>query len=125
MNRAQTKENDVSGEPTYFEFGVANVKRAKEFYGPLLGWKFHQIGNGEEGWIETNGMRGGLHGNDPSPGIQMYFRVPDIQAALKTVKELGGEAGEPGLEEPGFGRFADCKDNQGARFGLHQPSRTR
>lgn len=111
----------MSGEPTHFEFGVADAKRAKEFYGPLLGWKFHQMGEGEEGWIETDGMRGGLHENDPNPGIQVYFSVPDIEAALTTVKELGGDVGDVSPEEPGFGRFAECKDNQGTRFGLHQP----
>lgn len=99
---------------------MADARRAKEFYGPLLGWTFHQMGSGEEGWIDTGGVRGGLHGNDPNPGVQLYFTVPDIDAALKTVAELGGTPGKASEEAPGFGRFAVCTDDQGTSFGLHQ-----
>lgn len=117
-----TEEVDVSGEPTHFELGVADAKRAKEFYGRLFDWKFHPMGDGEEGWIETNSTSGGLHENDPNPGVVVYFSVSDIDAALVTVRELGGEPGQASPEEPGFGRFAECVDDQGTRFGLHQPS---
>lgn len=111
----------MPGEPTHFELGVSDAKRAKHFYGHLLGWKFHQMGDGEEGWIETGTVRGGLHENDPHPGIVVYFTVPDLDQALATVKELGGHPGQPSPHEPGFGRFAQCTDNQGTPFGLHQP----
>jgi hypothetical protein len=57
-------------------------------------------------------------GNDPDPGICVFFGVPDLEKAIAKVKELGGEAGEP-TDEPGFGRFSFCKDPQGIRFGLH------
>ncbi|EDX82400.1 hypothetical protein S7335_846 [Synechococcus sp. PCC 7335] len=40
------------------------------------------------------------------------------------MKELGGEAESLGPEEPGFGRFCNCKDPQGIRFGLHQLSKS-
>jgi predicted enzyme related to lactoylglutathione lyase len=78
------------------------------------------MGEEAEGWIETGGIRGGLHGNDPGGGITVFFQVPDLDAALKTVKELGGEPGQARPDEPGFGRFAECHDDQGTRFGLHQ-----
>ncbi|MGQ0616093.1 MAG: VOC family protein [Acidimicrobiia bacterium] len=110
----------MSGEPTHFEIGVPDAKRAKAFYGSLLGWKFHPMGEGEQGWIETPTVRGGLHDNDPDTGIQVYFRVDDIDTALLTVAELGGEPGTAGPAEPGFGRFAACRDDQGVAFGLHQ-----
>ncbi|MGC7323044.1 VOC family protein, partial [Mycobacteroides abscessus subsp. massiliense] len=51
-----------------------------------------------------------------------FFGVADIDAAVMTVRELGGEAEDPGPEEPGFGRFTFCRDDQGVRFGLHQPA---
>ena len=111
----------MAGEPTHFELGVDDAKRAKSFYGRLFGWTFHQMGDGEEGWIETDGVRGGLHENDPSSSVVVCFSVQDIDAALATVRELGGEPGPAGPNEPGWGRFAECVDDQGTRFGLHQP----
>lgn len=111
----------MHGAPSHFEMGVPDAARAKAFYGPLLGWTFHPMGSGEEGWIETPGVRGGLHENDPSARILTYFTVPDIDAAARTVRELGGEPGTPSQETPGFGRFAECRDDQGVPFGLHQP----
>lgn len=112
----------MSGEPTHFELGVGDAKRANEFYARLFDWQFHQMGGGDEGWIETGGVRGGLHENDPNPGVVVYFSVQDIESALEAVEQLGGEPGRASPEEPGFGRFAECRDDQGTRFGLHQPS---
>lgn len=109
----------MSGEPTHFELGVADVARARTFYGTLLGWRFHELGTGA--WIDTGGVRGGVHPDDPAPGITVYFEVPDLDAALRRVRALGGTPGEASQEEPGFGRFAECADDQGVRFGLHQP----
>lgn len=109
----------MSGEPTHFELGVANTEQARTFYGPLLGWTFHELAGGA--WIDTGGVRGGLHPNDPTPGVVVYFAVPDLDAALRQVRALGGTPGEAGAES-GFGRFAECTDDQGARFGLHQRS---
>lgn len=111
----------MNGEPSFFEIGVPDAKRAKAFYGSLFGWKHHTT-SGDQAWIETpSPIRGGVHDGDDDRHIDIFFAVPDIDAAVKTVRELGGEAEEPGKEEPGFGRFAFCKDDQGVRFGLHQP----
>lgn len=112
----------MAGEPTHFEIGVTDARRATAFYNHLLRWTVHPMGQGSEGWVETGGVRGGLHENGPTPGIVVYFHVPDIDAALKTVGELGGTPGPASPDEPGFGRFAECHDDQGTRFGLHQPS---
>jgi predicted enzyme related to lactoylglutathione lyase len=110
----------MTGEPTHFELGVADVGQAETFYGQLLGWRFHELGNGA--WIDTGGVRGGLHPDDPTPGIVVYFEVSDLEAALRQVTELGGTPGEASPPQPGFGSFAECQDDQGARFGLHQPA---
>jgi predicted enzyme related to lactoylglutathione lyase len=112
----------MAGRPTHFELGVSSAGRARTFYSGLLGWTFHTMGDGDEAWIETGGVNGGVHENDPQPGIVVYFTVPDIEAALETVSALGGQPGTPSAFEPGFGRFAECLDDQGAKFGLHQSS---
>jgi uncharacterized protein len=109
----------VPGEPSHFEVGVRDARRAKAFYGELLGWSFRTT-SGDNAWIETSGVRGGLHGEDEASNIVLYFSVPDIDAAVRRVRELGGEAHEPGPPEES-GRYAACRDDQGVVFGLHQP----
>lgn len=62
-------------------------------------------------------LRGGLQQSGSSATISLYFSVPDVDAAILRVWELGGRAEEPMDEEPGFGRFASCHDDQGVSFG--------
>jgi predicted enzyme related to lactoylglutathione lyase len=79
------------------------------------------MGDGDQAWVETPTIRGGLHDEDQERRIDIFFAVPDIAAAVAAVRALGGKADDPGPEEPNFGRFAFCQDDQGVRFGLHQP----
>lgn len=109
----------MSGQPAFFEIGVPDAKRARAFYTELLPWTFHPMA-GEQGWLETPTIRGGLHDEDADPRIVLYFEVPDIDAAVIRVRELGGTADDAGPEDPGFGRFTSCRDDQGVIFGLHQ-----
>lgn len=46
--------------------------------------------------------------------------VAGIEFAIESVRKLGGQTGRPGAEDEGFGRFVECRDNQGVRFGLRQ-----
>ena len=112
----------MTGQPTVFEIGVPDAVRAQKFYQGLLGWTPHAMGESGQAWLETGGINGGLHNDDEDRRIDIFFGVADIEAAVRTVRELGGAAEDPGPEEPGFGRFAFCTDDQGVRFGLHQPS---
>jgi uncharacterized protein len=105
--------------PSHFELGVPDARRAKAFYSDLLGWSFEAT-EGANAWIETGGVRGGLHDEDEARNIVVYFRVDDIEAAVRRVRELGGEGADPGPHDDG-GRFTTCRDDQGVEFGLHQP----
>jgi predicted enzyme related to lactoylglutathione lyase len=105
---------------SYIEIGTADAGATGAFLGQLFGWEFHPMREGPEGWFETPSMKAGVHGGDPNPGILVFFSVPDLNAAAAKVRELGGEADEPGPEEPGFGRFCMCRDPQGVPFGLHR-----
>jgi predicted enzyme related to lactoylglutathione lyase len=97
----------------------SDAARAKAFFGELLGWSFTPT-VGENSWIETPGVGGGLHDGDDASNIVLYFSVSDIEDAVRRVRELGGAADEPGPAETG-GRFASCRDDQGVAFGLRQP----
>ncbi len=46
----------MAGDPSHFEIGVPDARRAKAFYGELLGWSFRTT-TGENAWIETGGVR--------------------------------------------------------------------
>jgi len=109
----------MAGEPTFLEIGVPDGGRARTFYEGLLGWQVTPRGN-DNYLLQTPTIQVGLHPHDDTKIIEVFFSVPDLDAAMKRVVELGGHADEPrGGGE--FGRFAECTDDQGVRFGLHQP----
>jgi predicted enzyme related to lactoylglutathione lyase len=110
----------VTGEPSWFEMGVPDGAKAQAFWGALLPIRFRSMG-GDNAVMETTGLTGGLHDNDPDAEVRLYFAVDDIDAAVARVRELGGTADDPGPAQEAFGRFASCVDDQGVRFGLRQP----
>lgn len=110
----------MAGDPSHFEIGVPDARRAKAFYRELLGWSFLPV-MGENAWVDTGGVMGGLHDRDDAANVVLYFRVSDIEAAVTRVRELGGEADNPEPAGEG-GRFTSCRDDQGVQFGLHQPN---
>ena len=49
--------------------------------------------------------------------------VNDLDSAVAKVAELGGRTvSEVHAENAVFGRWVECQDDQGVRFGLRQPS---
>lgn len=110
----------MHGELTFFEIGVPDSERAQTFFARLFGWQFPPTGEPDQVWVKTPTIMAGLHEQDAEAHIAMYFAVDDIEVAVHSVRELGGTAEDPGPEEPGFGRFAACIDDQGLQFGLHQ-----
>ncbi|WP_127125321.1 VOC family protein [Georgenia sp. SYP-B2076] len=119
----------MSGEPAFFELGVEDVDRARKFYEGLFGWTFAPGPSGGGGFmIETAGIPGGIHGGDPGARPYTFFRVDDIEQAVRKVRELGGEVDGVDLEGDAesvarYGRFTLCRDDQGSEFGLYEPPR--
>ena len=118
----------MNGELSFFELGVGDLPRAREFDGSLFGWEFVDEGNGAT--IETPNIPGGIHAGDDGASPYVFFRVDELDGALARVRELGGEVGAyVSNEDPDsiarFGRFVLCKDDQGSGFGLHEPPRER
>jgi predicted enzyme related to lactoylglutathione lyase len=107
------------GEPSFLEIGSTDAARGRAFYQALFGWTFTSQDNGFAANLATTGI--GVHGDDPTPSIVVYFGVDDIDAAVARVRALGGTAPPPGAETAGFGRFVECRDDQGVKFGLRQP----
>jgi predicted enzyme related to lactoylglutathione lyase len=97
---------------------VADSTRTKEFYGSVLGWTFSP-GRVNDGW-GVDGvapMMGISGGHDVATTVPMY-RVDDIDAAVRALRDIGGTCGEP--EHNPYGVTATCTDDQGTRFYLGQ-----
>jgi predicted enzyme related to lactoylglutathione lyase len=112
-------------EISFFEIGTGDSEKAKAFYGGLFDdWTFETGPSGDGFVVGTGGVPGGVHTGDAGSAMYAFFKVPDIEAAMAKVEELGGEVknledSEENVAE--FGRFALCKDDQGSSFGLHEP----
>lgn len=114
LSRHGTRPGDVS----YITLGVPDLDRARAFYGTVLGWRFSPgtIENGAQ--VDTVIPAVGLWGGAQPSGAVLGYRVDDIGAAVARVRDLGGTATEP-RDEP-YGLAADCVDDQGVAFYLHQ-----
>lgn len=118
----------MAGELAFFELGVEDAERGRAFYEGLFGWTFAPGPSGQGYTITTPTLRGGMHGGDAGASPYVFFAVDDIDAAVTRLRELGGEVEDMEVEgdaesQARFGRFKLCRDDQGSRFGLHQPPR--
>ncbi len=112
-----------AGIPGWLEIGVPEPGPTAAFFTALFGWTAHPMAHGNAN-VTGPGLRAGLHGHDEDRSIVVYFAVPDLDAAVARVRELGGTAADAGPDQPGFGRFSSATDPQGVAFGLHQPPPT-
>lgn len=109
------------GDLGYFTLGVPDAARGKAFYGALLGWRFEPDDvQADAVYVHIAGAAppGGLYTGHA--GLNGYFRVADIHAAVDKVRVLGGRAGEP--DESPSGWSAECQDDQGQPLHLWQPA---
>ena len=106
------------GDVTYITHEVADSQRARDFYAAVLGWSYSP-GHIEDGWqVSGTTPMAGLSGGHQHATVVLCYQVDDIHAAVRRVRENGGQASEPS-QRP-YGLLADCADNQGTRFYLAQ-----
>jgi uncharacterized protein len=106
------------GDLAYVTFEVVDSRRARDFYGAVLGWRFAP-GRVADGWqVEGTTPMAGLSGGHSEATTVPVWRVADLRAAVGRVRAAGGTATEP-QQEP-YGLMADCADDQGSRFSLGQ-----
>ena len=90
----------------YIEFNVADVERAKAFYGKAFGWTFTDYGT--EYCEFTDGhMTGGISQSATvtlgGPLVVLYGE--NLDALMESVKSAGGQITKPVFEFPGGRRF--------------------
>ena len=118
------------GLPVWRELLVADPQRGERFYREVFGWRTHQLevdGAAQPFWTNgrgTDAMCGigdaAFFGDGAAPAAwRVYFGVSDVEEAVARVRELGGTVvAEP--EDTPWGRIAEVRDPQGARFLLCQ-----
>jgi predicted enzyme related to lactoylglutathione lyase len=111
----------------HFEINSAAAPELQRFYADAFGWSIAADNAEGYGDVKTEGVcaGSGLPGIDggigPSPDgddfVTFYVQVPDVEAALARVEELGGtRLGEP--VEAGNVLFGLFRDPRGNRIGL-------
>jgi predicted enzyme related to lactoylglutathione lyase len=106
------------GDLAYVTFEVVDSRRARDFYGAVLGWRFAP-GRIADGWqVEGTTPMAGLSGGHAEATTVPMWRVADLREAVGRVRAAGGTATEP-RQEP-YGLTADCADDQRTRFYLGQ-----
>jgi uncharacterized protein len=117
------------GEASWHELMTTDAPAALKFYSEIFGWqpsetmdmgtmgKYHMFNR-------PHGMIGGMMNKPPEmanvpPHWMVYFRVPDINAAVERIKANGGQILNGPMEVPGGDWVLNAMDPQGAAFSLH------
>jgi uncharacterized protein len=117
------------GEVSWHELMTTDAPAAMTFYSEIFGWQPSEaLEMGAIGKYQMfnrpHGMIGGMMNKPPEmahvpPQWQIYFRVPDIAAAVERIKANGGQILNGPMEVPGGDWIVNAMDPQGAAFALH------
>jgi uncharacterized protein len=119
------------GDASWHELMTTDMTAAMKFYQEVFGWQPDQaMDMGEMGKYQMfrrpqgHGTIGGIMNKPPNmanvpSNWQIYFRVPDVDAAAERIKANGGKILNGPMEVPGGDRVLNGMDPQGAAFGLH------
>ena len=103
----QMKGFEVTGEPgtpAWFELHTRAYEPAVAFYRDVFGWDAHVVSDTDEFRYTTlgegEGQLAGIMDDSPYPGDEsgywaVYFAVPDADAAIARIEELGGSVVRP------------------------------
>lgn len=127
----------MSNRVSHFEIHADNIKRCKEFYTKVFGWKMipYPMPDGTTYWgIETGpkeetGINGGLverrgprpAENAPVFGYVCTLTVDSYDGSHEAIMANGGTIALPMFAIPGMAWQGYYKDTEGNIFGIHQP----
>jgi predicted enzyme related to lactoylglutathione lyase len=117
------------GDASWHELMTTDAPAALKFYSEIFGWQPSEaLDMGPMGkyhmFNRPHGMIGGMMNKPPEmanvpPHWMIYFRVPDIDAAVERIKANGGQIVNGPMEVPGGDWVLNAVDLQGAAFSLH------
>jgi predicted enzyme related to lactoylglutathione lyase len=107
----------------HFEINGKDLKRAKEFYGNLFGWKIEDVPAMNYGMVDTEvkmGINGGIAqlDADKTPFVAFYAQVEDPQAYLDKAVTLGAKVVVPVTVIPDMVTYALFSDLDGCIVGI-------
>ena len=118
------------GDASWRELMTTDMNAAMTFYKEVFGWQPGEaMDMGQMGiyqiFTRPQGQIGGIMNRPPEmanvpPNWQIYFRVPDVDAAAERVTANGGRILNGPMDVPDGDRIVNAMDPQGAAFGLHQ-----
>lgn len=118
------------GHCAWNELATSDPEAAIGFYTDQFGWEKDDVMDmGEMGkyhMLRHDFMVGGVMKRPdemPVSAWAYYFRVPEIDAAAKAIKEHGGEIVMGPMEIPGGEHVINAVDPQGAMFALIGPKK--
>jgi uncharacterized protein len=106
------------GDVGYASLQVPDIGRAAAFYAAVFGWEYEPSHDPRARQVPGATPPQGLWGGQPRTTLFCSFVVDDAAAAAARVRAAGGQAGDP-AQRP-YGVVAECTDNQGTRFAVHQ-----
>lgn len=121
------------GEFCWNELMTPDVKKAKEFYSALFGWKSLDHDMGEMTYTlfqrsdkDIGGMMQIPKGQEKQipPHWMSYISVENLDEMIKKAKSLGATITVPATSAGDFGRFAIIADTTGAHVALWQSLKT-
>lgn len=121
----------------HFEMPYDDRERIARFYRAAFGWKLEMLGADMGNYVlattaeedaRPDAPRGSINGgffqrsaDMPGQHPSVVIGVRDIQAAMKAVKDAGGQVlGEP-MQIPGVGQYVAFHDTEGNRLSMLQP----
>ncbi len=116
------------GTPYYFELHTRAYAASVDFYRKAFGWDARETSDTDDFRYTTLGSDPPIAGimdataflPEGAPSAwQIYFRVPDTDAALEKVPGLGGSVVYPADDSP-YGRLAQIADPTGAEIKIIQ-----
>jgi len=122
---------ETNGMFSWFEFMTADIDKAKNFYGEVIGWEFVQDSNNPDyTLVKTQGIELPVAGifkrenamvENPesiAPHWGSYITVKDIDLAVQKAKQLGGNILVSVTPIPKVGKFCVLQDLEGAVISL-------
>jgi uncharacterized protein len=105
----------------WFEVSGPDAGALQRFYAGAFGWQIDASNPMNYGMVQAQegGIAGGVGPSpDGSAQVTFYVSVPDLQAALDKIGQLGGTTVTPPMDVPGGPTIAFFSDPAGNRIGL-------
>ncbi|MGA5702388.1 VOC family protein [Peterkaempfera bronchialis] len=123
------RDSYPDGAPCWADLTTPDLRAARDFYGPVLGWEFEDLGARMGGYTMclSRGRRVAAlmappSGAEAMPALwNVYLSASDLGAVYGRIAEAGGKPVMGPHEVPGAGRMAFAFDPAEASFGLWQP----